>query len=46
MAFHGWTIIDVEPSYFQASIPVELLMKPDEHWYRLRYDGSGIFHDT
>lgn len=37
-AFPGWNITDVEPSYFEAPAPVELLMKPDEHWYRLRRD--------
>jgi SAM-dependent methyltransferase len=35
-AFPGWKITHVEPSYFEAPRPVELLMKPDEHWYRLR----------
>jgi len=35
-AFHGWTVTDVEPSGIQAPKPIELLMKPDEHWYRLR----------
>lgn len=37
-AFPRWSITDVEPSYFEAPAPVELLMKPDEHWYRLRRD--------
>jgi SAM-dependent methyltransferase len=35
-AFPAWTITDVEPSYFKAPKPIELLLKPDEHWYRLR----------
>lgn len=34
--FPGWTITNVERSHFRAPPPVELLMKPDEHWYRLR----------
>jgi SAM-dependent methyltransferase len=35
-AFRGWTITDVGPSHFHAPKPVELLLRPDEHWYRLR----------
>lgn len=35
-AFPGWEVTDVIPSHFEAPAPVELLMKPDEHWYRLR----------
>lgn len=35
-AFPGWEITDVIPSHFEAPAPVELLMTPDEHWYRLR----------
>lgn len=35
-AFPGWEITDVEPSHFEAPRPVELLMEPEEHWYRLR----------
>lgn len=35
-AFPGWTITDVEPSYFVLPKPLELLLRPDEHWYRLR----------
>jgi SAM-dependent methyltransferase len=35
-AFPGWTVTDVGASGFQAPKPVELLMKPDERWYRLR----------
>lgn len=35
-AFPGWEITDVIPSHFEAPPPVELLMTPDEHWYRLR----------
>ena len=39
-AFPGWTVTDVGPSNFVAPRPVELLMRPDEHWYRLRRDES------
>ena len=35
-AFHGWKATDVGATGFQAPKPVELLMKPDERWYRLR----------
>jgi hypothetical protein len=35
-AFPGWTVTDVGPSHFQAPKPIELLLRPDEHWYRLR----------
>ncbi len=35
-AFPGWTVIDVGPSHFQAPKPIEVLLRPDEHWYRLR----------
>lgn len=35
-AFPGWKITDVEPSFFRLPKPLELVMKPDEHWYRLR----------
>lgn len=35
-AFPGWTVTDVGPSQFEAPKPVELLLTPDEHWYRLR----------
>lgn len=35
-SFPGWEITDVIPSHFEAPPPVELLMTPDEHWYRLR----------
>jgi len=29
-------VIDVEPSHFSLPKPLELLLRPDEHWYRLR----------
>jgi len=35
-AFSGWTVTDVGPSHFKAPKPIELLLRPDEHWYRLR----------
>lgn len=35
-AFPGWTVTDLGETYFEAPKPVELLLKPDEHWYRLR----------
>jgi ubiquinone/menaquinone biosynthesis C-methylase UbiE len=35
-AFHGWEITNVEPSHFQLPKPLELVLRPDEHWYRLR----------
>ena len=35
-AFDGWEITDVEPSHFRLPKPLELLLRPDEHWYRLR----------
>lgn len=35
-AFPGWRVSAVEPSYFQLPKVLDLLLKPDEHWYRLR----------
>ncbi|WP_336345809.1 class I SAM-dependent methyltransferase [Halalkalicoccus ordinarius] len=35
-AFPGWTVTDLGETHFEAPRPVELLLKPDEHWYRLR----------
>ena len=35
-AFDGWEITDVEPSHFRLPKPLELLLRPDEHWYRLQ----------
>lgn len=35
-AFPGWTVSDLGETYFEAPKPVELLLKPNEHWYRLR----------
>jgi hypothetical protein len=34
-AFPGWDLTDVGMSGFKAPTPVELLMKPEERWYRL-----------
>ena len=35
-AFPGWAVRDIEPSHFQLPRPLQLLLRPDEHWYRLR----------
>lgn len=35
-AFPGWKVTDVEASHFRPPKILELLLKPDEHWYRLR----------
>lgn len=35
-AFPGWSVTDVGPTHFEAPTPVEMLMKPNERWYRLR----------
>lgn len=35
-AFPGWRVTDVEPSYFRLPKILDMLLKPDEHWYRLR----------
>lgn len=35
-AFAGWRITDVEPSFFKLPPPLEWLLRPHEHWYRLR----------
>lgn len=35
-AFPGWTIAEVTPSGFPLPKPLELLLRPDEHWYRLQ----------
>jgi SAM-dependent methyltransferase len=34
-AFPGWNVTDVGESGFEAPKPVELLMRPEERWYRL-----------
>ncbi|MBW7469486.1 class I SAM-dependent methyltransferase [Marinobacter sp. M216] len=35
-AFAGWQVTDVEPSHFKLPRPLEWVLRPDEHWYRLR----------
>lgn len=35
-AFQGWKITNVEPSHFRLPKVMDLIMRPDEHWYRLR----------
>jgi SAM-dependent methyltransferase len=35
-AFPAWKVTNVEPSHFRPPKLLELLLKPDEHWYRLR----------
>jgi SAM-dependent methyltransferase len=35
-AFPGWDVTEQGPTGFRAPKPVELLLKPDERWYRLR----------
>ena len=35
-AFPGWSATDLRATGFEAPKPVELLMKPDERWFRLR----------
>jgi hypothetical protein len=35
-AFPGWKITDIEPSGFELPKPMEVILRPDEHWYRLR----------
>ena len=34
-AFHGWAVTDVGESGFGAPKPIELLLRPEERWYRL-----------
>ncbi|WP_255166948.1 class I SAM-dependent methyltransferase [Natrononativus amylolyticus] len=34
--FPGWEVTDLGRTNFTAPKPVEILMKPNEHWYRLR----------
>lgn len=35
-AFAGWQITDVEPSFFKLPPPLEGVLRPVEHRYRLR----------
>lgn len=37
-AFPGWTITDVVPSHFELPAILKPILRPDEHWYRLRRD--------
>ena len=39
-AFPAWEITDVEPSYFSLPKPLQVILRPDESWYRLRRKGS------
>lgn len=39
-AFPDWTITDVVPSHFTVPAVLERLLRPDEHWYRLRRRGQ------
>jgi len=34
-AFPGWRITHVEASYFRVPKFMEMILRPDEHWYRL-----------
>ena len=34
-AFPGWTVTEAGASGFQAPKPLDLLLRPDEHWYRM-----------
>jgi len=40
-AFPGWEITAIEPSGFVLPKPLELLLRPNEHWYRLRRKPTG-----
>jgi SAM-dependent methyltransferase len=40
-AFPGWEVTDVGASNFRAPKPIELLLRPEEHWYRLRRQSPG-----
>jgi SAM-dependent methyltransferase len=35
-AFPGWSASDAGATGFEAPAPIELLLKPDERWFRLR----------
>jgi SAM-dependent methyltransferase len=39
-AFPDWTVTHVEQSHFRLPKPLQLLLRPDEHWYRLRRASS------
>lgn len=38
-AFPEWTITDVVPSHFELPAILKPILRPDEHWYRLRRHG-------
>ena len=42
-AFPGCEINDEGPSRYHAPPPVQLLMRPNEHWYRVRLDATPAF---
>jgi len=35
-AFPGWKVINMEPSHFRLPKFLDIVLRPDEHWYRLR----------
>jgi SAM-dependent methyltransferase len=35
-AFLGWKVVNVEPSHFRLPKMLDIVLRPDEHWYRLR----------
>jgi SAM-dependent methyltransferase len=39
-AFPGCQITDQGPTGFRAPPPVELMVRPNEHWYRIRLNGD------
>jgi SAM-dependent methyltransferase len=39
-AFPAWEITNVEPSYFSLPKVLEVVLRPDEKWYRLRRRSS------
>jgi SAM-dependent methyltransferase len=39
-AFPAWQITHIEPSHFHLPKPLQLLLRPHEHWYRLRRLGT------
>jgi len=40
-AFPGWEITDIEPSGFVLPKVLEIVLRPNEHWYRLRRKRPG-----
>jgi len=37
-AFPGWSVTDLGATRFEAPRPIEILLKPDERWYRISRD--------